>query len=211
MPARQSEETLLCTLATAMDMNSRNGRSVMDWTRRSGMDCSGGDHLWCVLVLMLYLPKKIAVQVHNKWQKAENAVYSHLKNSILQFRIFRLLCVMDLISSISPISPSNKVWHAPFGACSGIIRHKLFTKSHFCCIVYKLLSIFLVLGTLSFTFFFSGFHLGTSLSAELLSLDLVHSPMPKQNRSWCFLECFWIFVKSEGEIKSMTHYSRRAT
>jgi len=57
----------------------------------------------------------------------------------------------------------------------------------------------------------SGFHLGTSLSVELLSLDLVHSPMPKQNCSWRFLEHFWIFAKSEGEIKSMTHYSRRAT
>jgi len=66
-------------------------------------------------------------------------------------------------------------------------------------------------GTLSFNFFFSGFHLGTSLSVELLSLDLVHSPMPKQNCSWRFLEHFWIFAKSEGEIKSTTHYSRRAT
>ena len=43
-------------------------------------------------------------------------------------------------------------------------------------------------GTLSFNFFFSGFHLGTSLSAEPLSLDSVHSPMPKQTCSWCFLE-----------------------
>jgi len=31
---------------------------------------------------MLYLPKKKAVQVHNKWQKAENAVYSPQKLSI---------------------------------------------------------------------------------------------------------------------------------
>ena len=66
-------------------------------------------------------------------------------------------------------------------------------------------------GTLSFNFFLSGFHLGTSLSVELLSLDLVHSPMPKQNCSWRFLEHFWIFDKREGEIKSTTHYSRRAT
>ena len=66
-------------------------------------------------------------------------------------------------------------------------------------------------GTLSFNFFLSGFHLGTSLSVELLSLNLVHSPIPKWNRSWRFLERFWIFAESEGEIKSMTHYSRRAT
>ena len=45
-------------------------------------------------------------------------------------------------------------------------------------------------GTLNFNLYFSGFHLGTSLSAELLSLDSVHSSMPKQNRSWRFLECF---------------------
>ena len=32
---------------------------------------------------------------------------------------------MDLISSVSPISPSNKVQHGPFGACSGIFRYKL--------------------------------------------------------------------------------------
>ena len=70
-----------------------------------------------------------------------------------QFRIFRLLCVMDLISSVLPISPSNKVRHGPFGACSGIFRHNLFTKSCFHCIVYKLPLIFLVFGTLSFNFF----------------------------------------------------------
>ena len=112
--------------------------------RQSGMDCGGGDHLWCVLVLMLYLPKKKAVQVHNKWQK-QKMQFSHPKNSVLQFHIFKLLCVMELILSISPISPSNKVWHGPFGACSGIFRHKLFTKSCFRCIVYKLPSTFLVL------------------------------------------------------------------
>jgi len=77
--------------------------------------------------------------------KKQKMQFSHPKNSVLQFRIFRLLCVMDLISNISPISPSSKVWHTPFGACSGIIRHKLFTKSHFRCIVYKLPLIFLVL------------------------------------------------------------------
>ena len=108
--------------------------------RRSGMDCSGGDHLWCVLVLMLYLPKKKVVQVHNKWPKKQKMQFSHPKNSV-----FWLLCVMDLISNISPISPSNKVQYGPFGGCSGIFRHILFTKRRFHYIVYKLPSTFLVL------------------------------------------------------------------
>ena len=118
---------------------------------------------------------------------------------------------MDLISSVSPISPSNKVQHGPFGACSGIFGHKLFTKSRLHSIISNCHRLSLSFGTLSFNFFLSGFHLGTSLSVELLSLDLVHSPMPKQNCSWRFLERFWIFGKSKGEIKSTTHYSRRAT
>jgi len=83
------------------------------------------------------------------------------------------------------------------------------TKSCFCCIVYILLLTFLVLWHTKLQLFFNGFHLGTSLSVELFLLELVHSP--KQNCSWHFLERFWIFAKSEGEIKSMTHYSRRAT
>jgi len=116
--------------------SSEECRGVCDIDR--DVDCSQHNGL------MLYLPKKKAVQVHNKWQK-QKVQFSYPENSVLQFHIFRLLCVMDLISSISPISPSNKVRHGPFGACSGIFWHKLFTKSRFRCIVYKLPSIFLVL------------------------------------------------------------------
>ena len=77
---------------------------------------------------------------HTTNGKKQKMQFSHPKNSV-----FRLLCVMDLISNISPISPSNKVQHGPFGGCSGIFRHILFTKSRFHYIVYKLPSTFLVL------------------------------------------------------------------
>jgi len=103
------------------------------------------------------------------------------------------------------------VWHAPFGACSGIFRHKLFTKSRFCCIVYKLPSTFLVLWHTKLQLFLQWLPLRHLTLCGTFVAWLVHSPMPKLNCSWRFLEHFWIFAKSEGEIKSMTHYSRRAT
>ena len=79
---------------------------------------------------------------------------------------------MDLISCVLPISPSNKVRYGPFGACSGIFRYKLFTKSHFHCVVHKLPSVFLVLWHTKLFFV----NLDISFSAEISSLDSVHFP-----------------------------------
>ena len=86
--------------------------------------------------------------------------------------------VMDLISSVSPISPNNKSSTGPFGACSSIFRYKLFTKSHFRCIVHKLPSTFLVLWHTKLQLFLRWLRLRRLILWELAPLDSVHSPMP---------------------------------
>ena len=118
---------------------------------------------------------------------------------------------MDSISSVSPISPSNKVRHGPFGACSDIFRYKPFTKGCFLCIVHKLPSIFLVIWHTKLQLFLQWFRPRHLILCRTFVTRLVSLPMPKQNHSWHFLECFGIFAKREVEIKSMTHFCRRAT